>query len=502
MLAAVLILLIPTNVQAQTPNAQPLESDFTYEYLDRTESFNELAIVAEQEGSVRVIIQLQVTAMAVVGNFTLMEGVSGNEESVSTEQEAIQGLQISALKGLEELGSIENTYKFKHVPFIVTRINLEGLNQLQANPLVIYITQDVAEPLLLSQSIPLIKANLAWDAGFSGAGQTIAIGDTGVDSNHDMLSGKVVSEACYSTTDTIGGSTSLCPNGSNEQIGTGAAVPCANTISGCSHGTHVAGIAAGKTVSSGPVDYAGVAKDANILALQVFSRFDNAGDCRGNPPCVLSYRSDQMKALERVFDLRNTFDISSVNLSLGGGKFTSPCDTDPRKAVIDRLRSAGIATIVASGNDGYTDGIGTPSCISSAISVGSTDDNDNVSIFSNSADFLDLLAPGDQIRSSIPGGSNLGYKSGTSMATPHVAGTWAVMKSNNPTATVQEVLDTLKDKGIEITDFRNGLDFKRIEVYTATLAIPEFPIVLLILALAIVPTLLLLRKKSVINYHN
>lgn len=91
-----------------------------------------------------------------------------------------------------------------------------------------------------------------------------------------------------------------------------------------------------------------------------------------------------------------------------------------RKAAIDNLRAAGIATVIASGNSGYRDRISVPGCISSAISVGATDNADNVPSFSNIAPFIDLLAPGVYINAAVPNGQ--GVKSGTSMATPHVAG--------------------------------------------------------------------------------
>ena len=80
-------------------------------------------------------------------------------------------------------------------------------------------------------------------------------------------------------------------------------------------------------------------------------------------------------------------------MSLGGGKFTTNCDADSRKAIIDTLRSGNIATIIAAGNSGYTDAMGAPACISSAISVGSTTEQDVVSGFSNVASFMTIFGP-------------------------------------------------------------------------------------------------------------
>ena len=103
--------------------------------------------------------------------------------------------------------------------------------------------------------------------------------------------------------------------------------------------------------------------------------------------------------------------------------------------------------------------LASPACISSAVSVGSTDDGsygttkDLVSDFSNSSPELDLLAPGRWITSSIPGGNFLPYP-GTSMAAPHVAGAWAILKSKAPDASVEQVLSVLKQTGVPITDSR------------------------------------------------
>jgi hypothetical protein len=185
---------------------------------------------------------------------------------------------------------------------------------------------------------------------------------------------------------------------------------------------------------------------------------------------VRTYNSDQIKGLERVYALRNAYTIDAVNMSLGGGQYTANCDAaqSARKAAIDNLRSANIATIIASGNDGFTGSMGAPACISTAISVGSTQDGssgtaDTVSSFSNSASFLSILAPGQTITSAVPGGG-YGGANGTSMATPHVAGAWAVVRSKYPNDTVQQTLDRLVSTGLPVTDTRNSITKNRIRL--------------------------------------
>jgi len=142
-------------------------------------------------------------------------------------------------------------------------------------------------------------------------------------------------------------------------------------------------------------------------------------------------------------------------MSLGGGSFAAPCDGEPYKPIIDNLRAAGIATVVAAGNSGQTAALTSPACISSAISVGATTDTDQVAAFSNAASFLSLFAPGDTITSSVPGGGFEAF-SGTSMAAPHVAGGWALLRQAQPGSTVDEVLDALSATGVPVTDIRPG----------------------------------------------
>src|SRR5207302_8581354 len=139
------------------------------------------------------------------------------------------------------------------------------------------------------------------------------------------------------------------------------------------------------------------------------------------------------------------------------------------------LRAAKIATVVASGNNGFTNALSSPACISTAVSVGSTGDGsgdtplDNVSSFSNHATFLSLLAPGDLITSSVPGGGFDSFE-GTSMATPHVAGAFAILKQASPTATVSQILGALQSTGASVT--RNSITKPRIRMLNALAELP------------------------------
>jgi subtilisin family serine protease len=359
---------------------------------------------------------------------------------------------------LRELGDLISgpVHRSRHAPLLALAVDARGLRRLAAHPAVARIWPDEEHRPLLEQSVPLVGAPAAWEGGYSGAGQVVAVLDTGVWSAHSFLQGKVVAEACYSSSDT--GFVTTCPDGTSQQTGPGAAAPCPLSI--CSHGTHVAGIAAGRGSS-----FSGVARDASLIAVQVFSR-------RSDNSTVSAFTSDILRGLEHVYELRDSFQIAAVNLSLGSGSYAAPCDDDsPLTYAVGNLRSVGIATVAASGNNGALFRLDHPACISTVISVGSTTKGDQVSSFSNAAPFLTLLAPGSSILSSVPGGG-WDVKSGTSMATPHVAGAWAVLKSRNPAATVEQVAGALVDTGRPVADGRgNGLVTPRIQVDLAVEAL-------------------------------
>jgi len=383
------------------------------------------------------------------------EGSLKSQPAVDRQRAAIARHQDAVLSRVSQHHAAA-AKKFHFIPFMGLEVDQAEFQALSASPEIDHIEQDIPVPPTLSQSVPLIGGVNGAYAGYTGSGQTVAILDTGVDKIHNFLTGKVVAEACYSTT-VLGQSTALCSSGSTAP---GSGINCSPTYEGCDHGTHVAGIAAG----NGPT-FSGVAKDATLIAIQVFSGFPATNPSCGGVACAMSYNTDQISGLQRVYDLRNTYHISSVNMSLGGGKYTGNCDASnvSLKAAIDSLRAVGIATAIASGNNGYTDGISSPGCISTAVSVGATTKSDVVASYSNSASILSLLAPGSAITSSVPGGSFASWY-GTSMATPHVAGAWAVLKSTKPKASVTRIMNALTITGVPVTDSRNSIVKPRIQV--------------------------------------
>lgn len=371
--------------------------------------------------------------------------------AVRSQRGDIADLATRVLDALPEAAA-STARRYRTVPILSLEATPSAIAKLESSPLVEGVEPDTPNRIALDGTVPLIEATPADTGGLDGTGQAVAVLDTGVDGSHPFLAGKVVEEACYSSSED-------CPGGTASLTGAGSGVPCAFSPD-CSHGTHVAGIVAGSNAS-----FTGVAPGATIMSVQIFSKYTLGWGCSPSDPCAVAWDSDIIAGLERVHLVASTtsLDIASVNMSLGGGRHTSPCPGTGVGTAINNLRSLGIGTAVASGNNGWVDAISSPACVPSAISVGSTTNADAVSGFSNAAWFLDLLAPGSSIRSSVPGG----YSSwnGTSMATPHVAGAWAIMKQASlPNDGVKAILDRLVLAGKTVVDSRNGIAFPRIDV--------------------------------------
>jgi len=219
---------------------------------------------AEEQGSARVIVRLRMSFVP--------EGRLRRSEALD------QRDRIADLRGrLKEAVSDSGTRvvrEFQTVPYVALELSPRGLAAAERSSAAQRIQEDRPRSPTLAESTPLIGATDLWAAGSTGSGQTVAILDTGADALHPFLSGKVVDEACYSAG-------SNCPNRSSAQTGTGAGAPCTYATEGCKHGTHVGGIAAGTGDS-----FSGAAKDASLIAVQVFSRF-SGGSCAGDEsPCA------------------------------------------------------------------------------------------------------------------------------------------------------------------------------------------------------------------------
>ncbi len=416
---------------------------------------DEVRAQAEREGRARVIVRL--AALPAAGALAA-DVKQARRAAIGRAADAALGRLGAGAPGRARLR------RYQVLPLLALELDASELAALAAAPEVLSIEADRTLRPSLAESIPHVGADVSAAAGFDGSGAAVVIVDTGVQSSHPFFGGRVVAEACFSFTDS-------CPNGLSTQLGPGSAAPCTYAAQ-CWHGTHVAGIAAGRSDT-----LQGVAPGASVIAIQVGSDLSGAVCGGAGIHCVQFYDSDILAALDYVADtLSSTFEIAAVNMSLGSDDTwpsESACNADPLnasyKVAIDALRALGIASVAAAGNGSDPTGISAPACISSAIAVGgSTDVGDAVWVRSNSGPPLDLFAPGTNIRSSVPGGFS--DATGTSMATPHVTGAFAVLRQADPGASVSTLLAALTSTGFPLFDSRNGLTFPRLQVDDAVRA--------------------------------
>ncbi|MCT2586618.1 S8 family peptidase [Actinophytocola gossypii] len=290
----------------------------------------------------------------------------------------------------------------------------------------------------LDHSVPQIGAPDAWNAGHTGAGATVAVLDTGVDTTHPDLADAVVDARNFTDSD--------------------------STDDRSGHGTHVA-----STITGNGDRYRGVAPDAKLLNGKVLS--DNG------------YGLESWVIAGMEWAAASGADV--VNLSLGS---PLPSDgTSPQEQAVNRITAeTGTLFVIAAGNSGPTAGwIGSPGAADAALTVGAVDRNDELAGFSSrgprvgdSAIKPDITAPGVDIvaaraangQEGEPGDSHVAM-SGTSMAAPHVAGSAAIVAAQHPDWTAEQLKASLmgsakpKD-GLTVFDQGAG----RVDVAKATAA--------------------------------
>ncbi|SDZ13777.1 Serine protease, subtilisin family [Saccharopolyspora shandongensis] len=285
------------------------------------------------------------------------------------------------------------------------KLDEAAAKRLAGDPAVAYVQQDGVARIAGTQQNPtwgldrIDQNNLPLDRSYTypntGSGATAYILDTGVDKRHPDLEGRVSDGRDFIDND---GDASDCQG----------------------HGTHVAGTVGSKTY--------GVAKQVKLVSVRVLN-------CQGS-----GQYSQIISGIDWV--ARNATKPAVANMSLGGGADTAT-DNAVRRAI-----QSGVTFAVASGNSNTDACSSTPARVPEAITVNATDRQDSRSSFSNYGRCTDIFAPGTDITSTLNGGGS-GGKSGTSMATPHVAGAVALYLTANPSATPAQVRDALVNNGIQ-----------------------------------------------------
>ncbi len=389
------------------------------------------------KGGVRIFVKM---AIALIDEDRLDSAAVARQAQALTA--ARDGLIARTLRAAQPRHRIRS---YDTIPYVAMTVNADELARILSDGEVEWIGEVGLNQAFASTpwNIAKIKVDKLWDDGRNGSGFAIAVLDSGAQENHPMLGGRVVEEMCYSTEDASNHAETLCLNGKEKMVGKNAARNCPVAVSeACKHGTHVAGIAGGGRWS----DIVGVAPGVDLILGQVFSRNTDRAHLG-----IGAYDDDIVLGLERVYNLRKKYKIAAVNLSLGSGLYKKSCDTDAMVFVdiFRLLREAKIAPVVASGNNGGKGFISRPACASGAIVVGATTQDDEIASFSNHSQLVTLLAPGVGIVSSVPG-STKESMDGTSMATPHVAGAFAVLRDVKPNAEVAQIVRALACTGKKV----------------------------------------------------
>ena len=382
---------------------------------------------------------------------------------------AIHAAQQRVLDALPP-GSFRVKHRYTQIAGLAGWAQRAAVDALAARPEVALVYLDGRVMRVLAQGTALVGGVTAHSWGYTGAGITAAVIDSGIDATHPDLADDVVAQECFCD-DHPSPSRGCCPNGRATQSGPGAAAETDG------HGTSVAGI----ITSGGVVAAPGIAPDTGIAAIRVFG--DNGG----------GLFSDIDAALDWALDNREALGIRVVNMSLGdGGQYASPasfpCSGSNTANAVSALVSAGVAVFVASGNEGHDAGVSFPACIGSAISVGGVYDAnvgpaswcgnaecttilctdnpttaDGFVCHSNSGANLDLLAPDWRTDAPQEGGGTHPF-GGTSAASPYAAGEAAVLLQAQPSLTPAALRSLMKAHGPLVTNPGNGLAFRRTDV--------------------------------------
>ena len=367
------------------------------------------------------------------------KGLEHDDAAIASFRAAGYGQVKRDVERLVSGPEVRRIQDYDHLPMAVWRIaSTASLARLRQHSRFKAVYQNREYFPVLAQSLPLISQPTVAAAGITGSGTTVAVIDSGIDFTLAEFG------SC-----TAVGVPATCKVVASRKFAAGTSDP--------SHGTNVA------------ATVVGVAPGTKLAILNVFNG-------------QLASTADVISAINWAIANRVRYNIGAINMSLADVSMnTSPCTVgNSFSTPIANAYSAGILTVAAAGNDGYTNAIANPACTPNVVSVGAVYDAnlggltyssvpctdsataaDKVACFSNSANFLSLLAPG----AAITAGGFTHY--GTSQAAPHVAGAVAALRGKFPLESLGQIVARITGTGDSVVDPRNGLGFPRLNLLNA-----------------------------------
>jgi len=328
---------------------------------------------------------------------------------------------------IDEVG-FDPSWRFHHIPIIAGTIETNLLDELLEVKGVVFLTLNGEMRMTLDNAIGIHHVDTVWDYGYTGEGISIAIIDTGIDPLHVGLNDfdddpttndpKVV--AFYDALDDSG------------DDGSGETEPYDDQ----GHGSHCAGISAGTgAVDENPMGgddskpYRGVAPDAWLVGVKVL---DSGGS---------GSFAEVMRGMEWTIDNKIKYNIRAASMSLGGVWLVELTQEQEERIthLANEMVAAGISLMIAAGNSAGYGTIGTPGAAKDVITVGATEDSKDLAVYSSKGPTHEgqikpnVAAIGSAVMS-VEANSGNGYASysGTSMATPMVAGMAVLLLQANP----------------------------------------------------------------------
>lgn len=330
---------------------------------------------------------------------------------------------------------------------IALELTKEELNSLKKNKNIEFIQYDEKVSINLDSSVPSINADKVWplklnNINITGQDFSVCVLDTGVNYTHPDFN---------SNCDIPEGERNLkTMNCTRIPDGYDFINNDADPMDDHGHGSHVSGI-----ILSEDNTYKGVAPKANLIPVKVLNHNGEGST------------SDVIAGIEWCISNSEEYNIIVISMSLGGGLFADYCNHFSIADIINEAVNKNISVVVAAGNDGSTKGISAPACVENATSVGATDNSNN--IYFNRHFILDILAPGIGVTSTAYNSIGHTTKFGTSMSTPHIAGTIILIQQYwnllyNRQLNVKEIEHKLKYHSTRIYDSESKYYFPRVDV--------------------------------------